>query len=32
LHYAARFWTLPSSWQAWGMLDAAFAHAWCRAQ
>jgi hypothetical protein len=23
LHYAARFWTLPSSWQSWGMLDAA---------
>ncbi|HZP94663.1 MAG TPA: methyltransferase [Burkholderiales bacterium] len=23
LHYAARFWTAPGSWQAWGALDAA---------
>lgn len=23
LHYAARFWTSPGSWQAWGALDAA---------
>jgi hypothetical protein len=23
LHYAARFWTAPGSWGAWGMLDAA---------
>lgn len=23
LHYAARFWTSPGSWRAWGMLDAA---------
>lgn len=23
LHYAARFWTGPGSWKAWGMLDAA---------
>src|SRR3954469_20578416 len=23
LHYGARFWTAPGSWQAWGELDAA---------
>ena len=23
LHHAARFWTAPGSWQAWGMLDVA---------
>jgi hypothetical protein len=23
LHHAARFWTVPGSWNAWGMLDAA---------
>ncbi|MGE5105456.1 MAG: methyltransferase [Betaproteobacteria bacterium] len=25
LHYGARFWTAPGSWQAWGKLDAALA-------